>query len=64
MQKLVDLWLAEPARIVGLVTAVLALLVAFNVPVTDAQQQAITGIVVAVLVLIGAEITRARVTPA
>ena len=64
MDKMLGLWMREPARIVGLVTAVLALLVSFGVEITGQQQAAIVGIVIAILVVLGAEVTRSRVTPA
>jgi hypothetical protein len=63
MDKLLALWAAEPARIVGLVVAGLALLVAFGVNITTEQQTAIVGIVTAVLIVLGAELTRSKVTP-
>jgi hypothetical protein len=64
VSSLVSLWLREPARIVGLVTAVLALLVAFGVGVTEHQQEAVVGVVSALLILLGGEVTRSRVSPA
>lgn len=63
MDKLVDLWAREPARIVGLVVALLALLVAFGVDITTEQQTAIVGIVTAILIVLGAELTRSKVSP-
>ena len=63
MSKILDLWMREPARIVGLVTAALALLVSFGVEISGQQQAAIVGAVIAVLVVLGAEVTRSRVTP-
>lgn len=63
MSKLLDLWMREPARIVGLVTAAIALLVSFGVELSGQQQAAIVGAVIAVLVVLGAEVTRSRVTP-
>ena len=56
-------WAAEPSLWVGLVTAVIILLVAFGVPITDDQKVAILGVVSAVLVIVGAFITRSQVTP-
>lgn len=64
MSRLIALWAAEPARIVGLVVAVLALLVAFGVQISTEQQTAIVGAVTAIIVVLGAEITRSKVTPA
>lgn len=63
MEKLIALWAREPARIVGLVVAGLALLVAFGVDITTEQQTAIVGIVTAILIVLGAELTRSKVTP-
>jgi hypothetical protein len=51
----------EPARIVGLVVAVLALAVNFGVDITNDQQKAIIGVVTAVLVVLGGEVTRQNV---
>lgn len=61
----------EPARIGGAITgavsAILILLVAFGVQITDAQQTAILGAVGAIIVLAGAlgvnEWVRSRVKP-
>lgn len=61
METLIDLWRKSPARIVGFVTALLALLVAFGVQVTTDQQVAILGIVSAVIILLGGEVTRSQV---
>lgn len=54
-------WKAEPALISGFVAAVLVLLVAFNIPITDAQQQAVLGLTAAALMLLQAGITRQNV---
>jgi hypothetical protein len=64
MDKLMALWAAEPARIIGLVVAALTLLVSLGVNITTEQQTAIVGIVTAVLIVLGAEFTRSKVTPA
>lgn len=61
MQKLLELWLREPARIVSFATSFLALLVAFGVQITTDQQVAIVGIIVTVVALVGGEVTRANV---
>ena len=53
----------EPAMVIGLVTAVLVLLVAFGVPLTTEQSEAIVGVTSAVLVVLGAVLTRSKVTP-
>lgn len=64
MTRLIELWAREPARVVGLVVAALALLVAFGLPITGEQREAIVGVTIAILAILGAEITRSRVTPA
>ena len=55
----------EPARLIGavtaLVTAGIALLVAFGVPLTDTQQIAILSVVAAVAPLLAALVIRERV---
>ena len=55
----------EPARLIGavtaLVTAGIALLVAFGVPLTDTQQVAILSVVAAVAPLLAALVIRERV---
>lgn len=61
MDDLLNLWRREPARIVGFVSALIMLLIAFNVPVTDEQKAAILAIVTAGLALLQAEVTRANV---
>jgi hypothetical protein len=61
MQNLLNLWLREPARLVSFTTAFLALVVAFGVQVTTEQQSAIVGLVIAVVSIVGGEITRANV---
>lgn len=59
---------SEPAVVVGLitavVTAVVAVLVAFGVDLTTEQQVAILGLVAAVAPIVAAILTRGRVTPA
>ncbi len=42
----------EPALIIGLVTAIIALAVAFGAPVTQQQQEAIIGAVIALIPVI------------
>ena len=58
----------EPAAIVGAITAaaaaIVALIVAFGVPVTDEQQAAILGVVAVAAPIIGTIVTRHFVTPA
>ena len=55
--------LVTAATIVSAVTAVLALLVAFGVPVTQEQQVAILGVVAVLAPLIVAALARPKVTP-
>ena len=43
----------EPALIVGVVTAVIVLLVAFGVPISEDQRAAVVGVTAAVLALFG-----------
>jgi len=68
MEALKNLLFREPARIVAVVTALLALLVSFGVGVTLEQQDSIiqlVGHIVAILVIVlgGSEVTRSKVTP-
>ena len=64
MSALLALWQREPVRIVGFVTAILAVLAVFNVPITADQQAKIIDAVVAALFLLGsAEVARSQVTP-
>lgn len=60
MAWLVNLWGREPVVITGLVTAVLTLLVSFNVHIAPEQLTAIDALVVALGVLIA----RSKVSPA
>lgn len=53
----------EPALIVGIVVAVITLIVAFGVPIDNGQKSAIVGLVGAILSLLGAGVTRSKVTP-
>lgn len=61
MENLLSLWSREPARVVAFTTAFLALLVAFGVQITTEQSAAIVGIVIALVTVLGGEITRANV---
>ena len=58
----------EPAVVIGTVTAavaaVLALLIAFGVDLTQDQQVAILGVIAGVGPLVSAVLTRRKVTPA
>lgn len=49
----------EPVLVTTLVAAVIALLVAFNVPVSDEQSAAIIGVIIAVSALVA----RSKVVP-
>lgn len=53
----------EPARVVGVVLALIGLLSAFGLGISDDQSAAIVALVGAVLALVGGETVRARVTP-
>ena len=55
--------LVTVASVTAGVTAVLALLVALGIPLTDAQQTAILAVVAVVAPLAVAALTRSRVTP-
>jgi predicted amino acid-binding ACT domain protein len=61
VQALLNLWAKEPARIVGIVVAVIALLVSFGVQISGEQQAAIVGVVTAIVVVLGGEVTRSQV---
>ncbi len=63
MSNLLDLWRAEPALVVGFITAVLDLGIAFGLPLTADQKVAIIGVVSAALAMLGATLVRAEVTP-
>lgn len=60
MRKLMD---TEPVLIMNLIAAAIALLVAFNVPMSQGQQQAIMGLVAAICAIYfgGAVVARNRV---
>src|SRR5699024_10895655 len=53
----------EPVILTDVVTAVVALAVAFGVPVSADQKAAIIGVVVAVVALAGGAVARKQVTP-
>ena len=53
----------EPALVTGAVSAVLVLVTAFGLPLTEDQKAAVLGSVVPVLVLVQALVTRGQVTP-
>jgi hypothetical protein len=62
MTWLLDLWRQSPARIVAAVSALLIFLVAFGVHLSTDQNGAILGLVSAVIVLLGGELTRSQVS--
>lgn len=53
----------EPALITGFVSAVMILLVAFGVPITDDQRTAVLGLFAAGVALAGSILVRAKSTP-
>ena len=53
----------EPALVTGAVSAVLVLVTAFGLPLTEDQKAAVLGSIVPVLVLVQALVTRGQVTP-
>ena len=54
---------AEPALVTGAVSAILVLVTAFGLPLSEDQKAAILGSIVPVLVLVQALVTRGQVTP-
>ena len=53
----------EPALVTGAVSAILVLVAAFGLPLTEDQKAAVLGSIVPVLVLVQALVTRGQVTP-
>lgn len=53
----------EPALVTGAVSAILVLMTAFGLPLSDDQKSAVLGTIVPVLVLVQALVTRGQVTP-
>ena len=53
----------EPALVTGAVSAILVLVAAFGLPLSEDQKAAILGSIVPVLVLVQALVTRGQVTP-
>ena len=53
----------EPALVTGAVSAVLVLVTAFGLPLSEDQKAAVLGTIVPVLVLVQALVTRAQVVP-
>lgn len=54
----------EPVLLTGLVTAIVALVIAFGVPISADQKAAIVGVVTAIVALLGGAVTRSKVSPA
>lgn len=63
LQTLMALARREPAIITGSVTAIIAVLIAFGVPITPQEKVAIGGVAVPLLMIVGAVVTRQNVTP-
>lgn len=58
-----NVWYKEPARVIGIATAILALLVGFGVAgLTNEQSALILAVVVAVVAPTGAEVVRSQVS--
>lgn len=53
----------EPALVTGAVSAILVLVTAFGLPLSEDQKAAVLGSIVPVLVLVQALVTRGQVTP-
>lgn len=53
----------EPALIVGLVLALIGVAAAFGLSISEDQKAAIVSLVGAVLAIVGAGVTRSKVTP-
>ena len=65
MTALLNLWATEPIRVIGAVTAIIAVATVFGLPITADQGAKIVAAVAAVIVLLGgAEVGRSQVTPA
>jgi hypothetical protein len=64
LKRLGDLIAQEPALVVGLVTAAIALAVGFGVPISLDQQARIVAFTGAILALVGALVVRSQVVPA
>ena len=63
MRKLVELWAKEPAMVVGVVSALIAVAAAIGLAVTDELAEAIYAAITAIGAILGALITRSQVTP-
>ena len=53
----------EPALVTGAVSAIIVLVAAFGLPLSEDQKAAVLGSIVPVLVLVQALVTRGQVTP-
>lgn len=53
----------EPALVTGAVSAILVLVTAFGLPLSEDQKAAVLGAIVPVLVLVQALVTRSQVVP-
>lgn len=62
MNAILDFWAHQPVVITQFVTQILVLLVAFGVPVTDAQRAAVVAIVEAVGAIVSAIVLHNTVT--
>jgi hypothetical protein len=58
-----DFWHLESPVVVGFVGAILALLVAFGLPLTDEQKKSILELAFPLYMLIGAFVVRQKVVP-
>lgn len=63
MSAILEYVKAEPARVTAAVVAVLGVLSAFGLGISDEQTAAIVACVGAVLAIVSGETVRARVTP-
>ena len=63
MQQILDRLRREPALVTGVVLAVIAVASSFGLGITDGQRDAVVALVSAVLPLVGAAVTRSKVTP-
>jgi hypothetical protein len=63
VSNLGDLWHLEPSLVTGVITALLALLVAFGLPITPEQKTAVLGIIGPVYAILAALNVRRKVVP-
>lgn len=57
------LWGLEPAMIIGVIVSVISLLIAYGVNITSEQETGIRAVANAVLIMLGAYVTRQQVIP-